>query len=1580
MSEAEASARATATGKAVSVEAATTPTEVESANPDGTFTLTQNAAPVRKYADGMWKPLDATLVRRADGSVSPALTTGTLTLPGSGSRTLAVMKDGARTLSLTLPDAIGVLPAPSLSGPTATYADVLPGVDLTVTADDQGGFSETLVVKNASAAADPALRKLTFATQTNGVTPATDAAGNFTATDTLGRTVFSAPAPIMWDSATADAGGSAQTRAAITQGDTEEPSGSGVQVASTSLSPGAGAHVAPVKAVYTDSAGPGTASGTMALTPDAALLSGGSTVYPVYIDPSYAAGGSVQGWTYTSSYYHSSSFWKTKDSEGVRVGYNGWDSPYYKAHAFARMSVDSRIYGATIDPTRTHFYATEIHSASCTAEPVELWTTGAISSATTWDNEPAWKTKVDTQTVAHGWSSSCPAASVGWDTHTAMQAIANSPASSITLGLRAGDDGDKDQWKKFDPSTMTMTTTYDHKPATPTGLTTSPARACTGGVMGDGDITLYAGVSDPEGGTLSATFKVTRTSGGATVTTKTVNAVSGTKAAYTLTKANLESWLGTTTTTGLSWNLTASDGSYTSAPSTTCQFTFDPTRPGAPTVNDAVGTDCSESAANYQVGTAANFTLVPNSKGTTPDHYLYQLNGAAPVSAKTPDVTIKPTRGTNILNVTSVSPGGNIGDTATCVINASAAATAPDGDLTGDGVPDLTLVGGQAQLPPGLWLAHGAPNGQIVTAASQIGAQGTGVSDPGSTTDWVGTQAVTGHFATGNGFNDVLDYNPATGAGWVLYGNGDGSALSPASGHQADIDPLAFTDPITGLTADAVANGGGFNAAVNGGDFSGYPDLLLIIDGTLSYEASFAQPGTFVGVEDAQPITASNPADGGDWTGWQITTSLVHGLPALFARSGTGGPVYYYSPDDLTDLAQGNPATAVSLGMSTSSALLQAADLNHDGTPDLWQTDAVGNVTADLLDLGITPPKITTQAPQKVATGTHEWRLDDATDGNATNAADGTGTPALPLTASPNAGAGVTWDSGDLFDPDLQLNGTAYLQTAGKAVDLTGSLTVSVWAEPTTLGGAVFSQNGGTYSGIKLIPTAAGWQFSLNSGAGTAGTYDTVTGGAVHLGTWTHLTATYDKAVKVMNLYVDEVFVATGGHTAPSTGAAGNFVVGANQNNGASPTGYFSGHLSDIQTWTGAAIPPTQASTPASYHQAITSTRILDTRYASGLANTSGVTAGTATIAADSVTSLRIAGDTVTSTAGTPVTVPSSVTAVAIDVTAVNQTASGYVTAYADSSQRPITSSTNFTAASTTTGYQIVPVGADGKIDLFTHGSAIALVVDMTGYFTTDPALPGNQTYTPLAPATRALDTRTSTANTNLTSTGTVPGDSTFTLTIAGVDGVPSDAAAVAINLTTADATGSGYLQAYATGAAPAAATSLSYDTSSALASMAADTPIGTSGTITISNHHSATAVLVDIAGYYTDATDGQTYHPVNPTRLVDTRNGTGGTGQPIPAYTTYTLAQADVQQITTATTPTLALMLTEATATAAGHADAYPAGTAANNTSNLDWAAGAINANLALTPTSAGSEISVDNHSNGTLDLVIDCSGYFSR
>ncbi|MET7612299.1 RHS repeat-associated core domain-containing protein [Streptomyces seoulensis] len=419
-----ASARAQFSGEAVDVASETTATSTTKAEPDGTFTKTLSPLPVRvQRADGSWAEVDATLVKSADGSYAPKVATSELVLSGGGSGPLAVLHESGRAVSVSWPTS---LPAPSVSGATATYADVLPDVDLVVTANGQGGFSEVLVIKSAQAAANPALATLKLATKGDGVSLTADAAGNLSATDASGKTVFHAPAPVMWDTPAT----SAQSRTGLRAARAAEPADAG---------PESGAATAPVKVAV-------GGDGTLRLTPDAAMLASSKTHYPVYVDPSWQpVTESNPSFTYAQQAYPNTSHWNESGAK-LGVGYQGWSSPTGIERAFYQFDIknvlDTDIKSATLN-------ATEVYSSNnaCTKYQVDVRSTAHISSATTWNQQPALYSESSSAQVGGANGAGCDGP-VNF-TADVTPAVATDGDGTLTLRLAGHSETDRLQFKRM---------------------------------------------------------------------------------------------------------------------------------------------------------------------------------------------------------------------------------------------------------------------------------------------------------------------------------------------------------------------------------------------------------------------------------------------------------------------------------------------------------------------------------------------------------------------------------------------------------------------------------------------------------------------------------------------------------------------------------------------------------------------------------------------------------------------------------------------------------------------------------------------------------------------------------------------------------------------------------------------------------------------------------------------------------------------------------------------------------------------------------------------------------------------------
>jgi hypothetical protein len=300
----EARAEAVATGRPVVIPGMTTASLLTTANPNGSLTRVQALGPVRALRGGKWENLNPALAFGPKGMAVPAVTWAGLKLSGGGPGPLALMTSYGHRLAVSLP---GVrLPAPALAGATATYRNVLPGVDLQLTASGLGGVSTVLAVKNAAAAHDRRLASLLrLSVSAPGLRVSASAAGSLSvAAAGAASPLFSAPAPRMWDSAGRPAG----TVTVPGPGGVAVAKGSGRPVASTGLAPGAFAHVSAVPLTV--------ARGVVSMTPPTAALTGPQVAYPVFIDPSIYPNpidGDASNWTYVSSKAPTTSYWMTTD-------------------------------------------------------------------------------------------------------------------------------------------------------------------------------------------------------------------------------------------------------------------------------------------------------------------------------------------------------------------------------------------------------------------------------------------------------------------------------------------------------------------------------------------------------------------------------------------------------------------------------------------------------------------------------------------------------------------------------------------------------------------------------------------------------------------------------------------------------------------------------------------------------------------------------------------------------------------------------------------------------------------------------------------------------------------------------------------------------------------------------------------------------------------------------------------------------------------------------------------------------------------------------------------------------------------
>ncbi len=378
-------------------------------------------------------------------------------------------------------------------------------------------------------------------------------------------------------------------------------------------------------------------------------------------------------------------------------------------------------------------------------------------------------------------------------------------------------------------------------------------------------------------------------------------------------------------------------------------------------------------------------------------------------------------------------------------------------------------------------------------------------------------------------------------------------------------------------------------------------------------------------------------------------------------------------------------------------------------------------------------------------------------------------------------------------------------------------------------------------------------------------------------------------------------------------------------------------------------------------------TRILDTR--------SGLGVPTGRLGPQQSLSLQVAG-----VAGVPA---SGVAAVMLNVTVANATSGSFLSAFPGGTARPTVSNLNFAAGWVGANSVTVPVGANGKVDIYNELGSVDVIADLLGFYLAADTLDfgeGGQ-FRPHN-TFRAADTRDPGWG------GPLPGGWSMSVVVDyNVDGVHNPhVKALAVNVTAVTPQGFGYLTAWNGLSQPPLASTLNFTAGSVVPNFAV-VPTSTctaspacAGMPEIDIYNGSakpTHVIVDVVGYFDDAQDGPgfRFHPLTPSRIGDTRTQLGGPATLGPNSTaTFTVPAA----LRTAGTGALVANVTGVNrGGAATYLTAYADGEPKPFASNLNLAPYDVRPNAAFVLLGESYGYHVYNAAS-TADVVVDVAGRF--
>jgi hypothetical protein len=251
----------------------------------------------------------------------------------------------------------------------------------------------------------------------------------------------------------------------------------------------------------------------------------------------------------------------------------------------------------------------------------------------------------------------------------------------------------------------------------------------------------------------------------------------------------------------------------------------------------------------------------------------------------------------------------------------------------------------------------------------------------------------------------------------------------------------------------------------------------------------------------------------------------------------------------------------------------------------------------------------------------------------------------------------------------------------------------------------------------------------------------------------------------------------------------------------------------------------------------------------------------------------------------------------------------------------------------------------------------------------------GGPQFHPLTP-TRIVDSRDGTG----TPRHPWSGGETRALPATGVGGVPaSHVSAIVANVTVTDASSASHLTVWPTGQPMPTASSVNFEPGQTVANHVT-VGVGTGGDVSVFNNAGSTAVIVDVLGYYDDGTvgGGSAYVATTPTRLLDTRDGTGGLPGSFGAKLERDLTVAGGSSPVPAGATAVVLNVTGVFPSDDTHLTVWPSGQPAPLASSLNLPRGGVVANLVTVKVGTGGKVRIRNNA-GDVNVVADVVGYFT-